>query len=62
MAQPQRTYAVGSFPVSRLLMLVACVLFVIAALIAGAVLDSGGSYIPWVLGGFAAVALSWAVP
>lgn len=46
------------FTLARLLFLVACILFVIAALFAGSVLT--GDYLPWVLGGFASVALAWA--
>jgi hypothetical protein len=61
-AQPAtRHYYAGTWPVARLFMIVACVLFVIAALIAGNVILKGGDYLPWALGGFASVALSAAV-
>jgi hypothetical protein len=60
MTQPAHPVLVGTFPLARLLFLVACILFVIAALIAGGVFSTG-NYLPWVLGGFAAVALGWAV-
>ncbi len=46
----------------RILFLVACVLFVIASLISGGIINSLGSYVPWTLGGFAAVALAWVNP
>jgi|HubBroStandDraft_6_1064221.scaffolds.fasta_scaffold3223434_2 hypothetical protein len=61
-AQPvTRHYYAGSWPVSRLFMIVAVILFVIASLMAGDVLFKGDDYLPWMLGGFASVALSWAV-
>jgi hypothetical protein len=61
-AQPAtRHYYAGSWPVSRLFLIVAVVLFVIASLMAGDVLLKGDDYIPWMLGAFASVALSWAV-
>lgn len=60
-AGPRRVYAVGVFSLYRVFMVVACILFVIAALIAGQVFSTSASYIPWTLGGFAAVALAWAV-
>jgi hypothetical protein len=46
---------------SRVLFFVATVLFVIAALIAGNVVFKGSNYVPFALGGFAAVALAWAL-
>ena len=63
-AQPQpayRHYYAGTWPVSRLFLLVAVILFVFASLMAGSVLFKGDDYLPWMLGGFASVALSWAV-
>jgi hypothetical protein len=61
MAQPQPVIAVGTITFSRVLMLIACILFVIAALAAGGVFTTVS---PWAFGfgGFAAVALAWAVP
>jgi hypothetical protein len=56
-----RRYYAGTFPLYRLFLLVACILFVIAALIAGNVLFKGSDYVPWMLGGFASVALGAAV-
>jgi hypothetical protein len=47
--------------VARLLMLVACILFVVAALIFGGVF-TGLTAWSFMAGGFAAVALAWAVP
>jgi hypothetical protein len=62
MTQPAvHHYYAGSWPVSRLFLIVAVILFVIASLMAGGVLLKGGGYIPWMLGGFASVTLSWAV-
>ena len=50
----------SAFTLSRLLMLAACALFVVAALMAGGVITA--AYLPWLLGAFAAVALAWALP
>jgi hypothetical protein len=62
MTQPQtRTfYTSGTITLSRVLMFIACVLFVVAALAAGDVLKSV-SWAPWALGGFASWALAGAV-
>jgi hypothetical protein len=63
MNQPQQTTVVhqSHFPtLTRILYLVACILFVIASLAAGTVLH-GWTWEPWMLGGFAAIALGWAV-
>jgi hypothetical protein len=63
-AQPQpacRHYYAGTWPVSRLFLIVAVILFVVASLMAGGVLFKGDGYLPWMLGGFASVALSAAV-
>jgi hypothetical protein len=60
-AQPApRHYYAGSWPISRLFMIVAVILFAVASLIAGNVIFKGSDYAPWVLGAFASVALSWA--
>ena len=48
------------FPVlTRVLFLVAAILFVISSLFAGGVIS--GYWLPWALGGLAAIALAWAV-
>lgn len=54
-ARPAWNYSPGG--ISRILMFVACILFVVASLAAGGVIDES----PWAFGfgGFAAVALSW---
>ena len=59
--RPVRTVAAMPVSFSRVLMFVACLLFVLAALAAGNVI---GSIAPWAFGfgGFAAIALAWAVP
>ena len=56
--QPPR-YTAGPITASRLLMFVACLLFVVAALGAGDVIKAV-DWLPWALGGFASVALAWA--
>jgi formate hydrogenlyase subunit 3/multisubunit Na+/H+ antiporter MnhD subunit len=62
MAQPQPARpATHPWTLSRVLMLIAFTCFLIAALIAAKIL-SFGTWLPWVLGGFASVALSWTVP
>lgn len=43
-------------------MFVAIVLFVVAALMAGNVVFKGDNYIPFLIGGFAAVAAAWTFP
>jgi hypothetical protein len=60
--QERYAYA-GSIPFSRILMFVACVLFVLAAFAAGGGHPLAGiAAWSWGFGAFAAVALSWAVP
>ena len=60
MTEPAPTAAVP-VSLSRVLMFIACLLFVLAALAAGNIITSVA---PWAFGfgGFAAVALAWAVP
>lgn len=55
-----RTFYSTVWTLSRILMFIACVLFVVAALAAGDVLKSV-AWAPWALGGFAAWALAGAV-
>lgn len=61
MAAPARPVAVAPVYLSRVLMFIACLLFVLAALAAGNIVTSVA---PWAFGfgAFAAVALAWAVP
>lgn len=60
-AQQSNMRVAGSpITINRVFMFVAAILFVIAALIAGNVVGNG-DYLPWVFGGFAAVALAWAL-
>lgn len=60
MTVPQR-YVIGAWPVSRLLILLAVVFFVLAALLAGDVISADG--LGWLLpAGLAAFALAFAVP
>lgn len=56
-----RPAVVAPVYLSRVLMFVACLLFVLAAMAAGNIITS---IAPWAFGfgGFAAVALGWAVP
>lgn len=54
-------YAPGYWPPSRILMIVACGLFIVAALDA-AFTWSIGPFWAWGLGGFAGLAASWALP
>jgi len=60
--QPQPVYPAGTWPPRRILLLVAAVLFVIAAFAAGG--DTLGGITAWVWGfaGFASWALSGAAP
>jgi hypothetical protein len=57
---PGYRYAVGTWPVSRLLFFVAAILFVIAALAAGGTFAT--NWLPWALGALAAAALGFALP
>lgn len=61
MAAPARPVAAVPVSLARALMFIACLLFVLAALAAGNIITS---IAPWAFGfgGFAAVALAWAVP
>ena len=61
MTEPARPAAATPVSLSRVLMFVACLLFVLAALAAGNIITS---ITPWAFGfgGFAAVALAWAAP
>jgi hypothetical protein len=58
-AQNTGTRATSNWTLSRFLMLIACILFIIAALMAGNVIFKGSDFIPWALGGAAAWSLSW---
>ena len=50
------------FPVlTRVLFLVACILFVVSALLTGKVIGHHTDGIPYFIGAFAAIALGWAV-
>lgn len=62
MTTPTRTVAGSPLTVGRLFMFVAIVLFVVAALMAGNVVFKGDNYIPFLIGGFAAVAAAWTFP
>lgn len=57
--QPAKRYSGGPLTASRLLMFIACVLFVVASLGAGGFIKAV-DWLPWALGGLAAVALAWA--
>jgi hypothetical protein len=64
MSQPaeRRTYA-GTYPIiSRILMVIAFICFLLGALLAASLFTSGTSWVPWMLGGFASIALAWAIP
>lgn len=54
-------YAAGYWPPSRLLMVLAAALFVVAALDAAFTWNIGPA-LAWAFGGFAALCLSWAMP
>jgi hypothetical protein len=61
MTTPTRPVVVGSWPVSRLLIILAFIFFVLAALLAGGVIT--GSGLGWLLpAGLAALTLAWLVP
>jgi hypothetical protein len=61
MTTPTRPVIVGTWPVSRALVIVAFVLFLLAALLAGGVITASG--LDWLLpAGLACVALAWLVP
>jgi hypothetical protein len=53
---------VSKWTLPRILFVVAFVCLLLSALIAGGLVKTLGGYVPWVLGGFAAVALAWANP
>ena len=54
-------YAPGYWPPSRILMFIACALFIVAALVAAFNWNIGPA-LAWAFGGFAGIAASWAMP
>lgn len=61
MTTPTRPVVVGTWPVSRILMIIAFVLFLLAALLAGGVIAATG--LGWLIpAGLACMALSFLVP
>jgi hypothetical protein len=61
MTTPARPVVIGTWPVSRLLIILAFIFFVLAALLAGGVIT--GSGLAWLLpAGLAALALAYLVP
>jgi hypothetical protein len=61
MTIPSRPVVVGTWPVSRVLVIVAFVLFLLAALLAGGVITASG--LGWLLpAGLACLTLAWLVP
>jgi hypothetical protein len=59
--QPAPRYAVGVWPVSRMLLILALVFFIIDALLAGGVISASG--LGWLLpAGLATLVLSFLVP
>lgn len=58
---PARPVIVGTWPVSRVLVIIAFVLFLLDALLAGGVINASG--LGWLLpAGLACIALAWIVP